>query len=61
MMIPGMFAGHLHDFLSELRFVDGTGPQGYVNFFWAVMGAGLVTFAVTIRLKIDPAFGKKAG
>lgn len=61
MMVPGMWAGHLHDFLSEIRLVDGQGPQGYVNFFWAVMGACLVTFAVTTRIKIDPAFGKKAG
>ncbi len=38
MMLPGMVAGYLQEWL------------GYVNFFWMVMACCLVTFAVIIRI-----------
>ena len=59
MMIPGMAAGWLHDTLSSFDFFSLKGPQGYVNFFWAVMACCLVTFASCLKLRIDASFGKK--
>lgn len=47
MMLPGMVAGYLQESL------------GYVNFFWVVMAACLVTVAVIFNIKVDPKFGKK--
>lgn len=47
MMIPGMFAGALQEWM------------GYVGFFWWIMGCCLVTLAVTALIKIDPSFGLK--
>lgn len=60
MMIPGMFAGLIHDLLENVSFIGLSGPQGYVNFFWWVMLCCLVTFAVCMNLHIDPNFGKKS-
>lgn len=59
MMIPGMFAGWLHDLFSNLHIFGADGPQGYVNFFWLVMLSCCTTFAVCMNIKIDPQFGKK--
>lgn len=59
MMIPGMFAGWLHDIFEQYSIFGADGPQGYVNFFWLVMISCLATFAVCMSLKIDPSFGKK--
>ena len=42
MMIPGMFAGALQEWM------------GYVGFFWWIMGCCLVTLAVTALIKVDP-------
>lgn len=47
MMLPGMFAGYLQQWL------------GYTWFFALVMLLCAVTFAVTAFIKIDPNFGKK--
>ena len=47
MMIPGMFAGVLQEWM------------GYVGFFWWIMGCCLVTLAVTALIKVDPSFGLK--
>ena len=47
MMIPGMFAGALQEWM------------GYVGFFWWIMGCCLVTLAVTALIKVDPSFGRK--
>ena len=47
MMIPGMFAGALQEWM------------GYVGFFWWIMGCCLVTLAVTALIKVDPSFGLK--
>lgn len=59
MMLPGMAAGWLHDVFSQYNLFGMAGPQGYVNFFWWVMLCCVVTFAVCLRLRIDPEFGKK--
>lgn len=59
MMLPGMAAGWIHEHLEHFNFFGLTGSQGYVNFFWFVMLCCLVTFAVTMKLRIDPSFGKK--
>ncbi|MCQ2289069.1 MAG: MFS transporter [Muribaculaceae bacterium] len=49
MMIPGMFAGYLQEYL------------GYVNFFWMVMVCCIATLVVTYFAdrKIDPEYGRK--
>ena len=47
MMIPGMFAGALQEWM------------GYTGFFWWIMGCCLVTLAVTALIKVDPSFGLK--
>lgn len=59
MMIPGMFAGWIHESLSCLNITGDSGPQGFVNFFWFVMVACLATLAVCCFVKIDSSFGKK--
>ena len=48
MMLPGMAAGWIEDHI------------GYVNFFTWVLVCTIPSFIVITRLKIDPAFGKKA-
>ncbi len=47
MMIPGMFAGYLQEWL------------GYEHFFWMVILCCLATIAVTLLVKVDPMYGKK--
>lgn len=47
LMLPGMVSGYLKDIL------------GYRHFFIVVMACCLITFLVTVYLKIDPDFGKK--
>ncbi len=59
MMIPGMAAGWIHDVFEKYDLFGMGGPQGYVNFFWWVMLCCIVTFAVCMKVKIDPEFGKK--
>lgn len=59
MMLPGMAAGWIHDVLEKYNLFGMDGPQGYVNFFWWVMICCLATFAVCLKVKIDPEFGKK--
>ena len=46
-MLPGMVSGYLKDIL------------GYRHFFIVVMACCIITFLVTVYLKIDPNFGKK--
>lgn len=60
MMIPGMFAGWLHDAMQNISLFGLDGPQGFVNFFWWVMLCCVATFAVCLKLHIDPSFGKKS-
>lgn len=59
MMLPGMAAGWLQEFLSEINIFGADGPQGYINFFWFVMLSCLATFAACLCVKIDPKFGVK--
>lgn len=59
MMIPGMFAGDIHDALGRLEIFGSDSPQGYINFFWFVMVSCIATFAVCSFVRIDPDFGKK--
>jgi PAT family beta-lactamase induction signal transducer AmpG len=47
MMLPGMFAGEITEWL------------GYEKFFIWVMACTLITFAVSAIIKIDPNFGKR--
>ena len=47
MMLPGMFAGQLQEWI------------GYENFFIWVTACTAITFAVSALIKIDPGFGKK--
>ena len=47
MMIPGLFAGALQEWV------------GYRAFFIIVMVACLLTFFVAAKLNIDPNFGRK--
>ena len=47
LMLPGMVSGYLKDIL------------GYRHFFIVVMACCVITFLVTVYLKIDPNFGKK--
>ena len=56
MMLPGMGAGWLHERLAEINIFGLNGPQGYINFFWAVMICCFATFAVCLKVKIDPSF-----
>lgn len=59
MMIPGMFAGWIHDALEHINIFGSDMHQGFVNFFWVVMLACAVTLWVCSRIHIDPSFGKK--
>ena len=47
MMLPGLIAGYIQEWL------------GYTNFFIFVMVCCLATVAVTMKIKVDPQFGKK--
>ena len=47
MMLPGLVAGYIQEWL------------GYTNFFIFVMICCLATVMVTLRIKVDPQFGKK--
>jgi MFS transporter, PAT family, beta-lactamase induction signal transducer AmpG len=48
-MVPGMWSGWLADIL------------GYKHFFVWVVCSALPGLALSFLLKVDPAFGKKAG
>lgn len=59
MMLPGMIAGWLHDWLAQYDFFAIGGETGYINFFWWVMLSSLATFYVCNAVKIDSNFGKE--
>ncbi len=59
MMVPGMFAGWLHEYFMKLNILGADGSQGFINFFWLVMIACIATFIVCGKVKIAPEFGKK--
>lgn len=49
MMVPGMFAGVLQEWM------------GYVGFFWWIMVCCIVTLGVTALIRVDPSFGVRTG
>lgn len=59
MMLPGMFAGWLHEFFMQYNFFGADGPQGYVNFFWLVMLTCVATFIACAVIRIPASFGRK--
>lgn len=59
MMLPGMAAGRIFEWLSDYGLLGSTSGQGYVGFFWWVMICCVATFAVTALIHVDPGFGKK--
>lgn len=59
MMVPGMFAGAIQEWLERFDFFSAEISQGYVNFFWVVVLSSTLTFLVCSLVKIDPEFGKK--
>ncbi|MDE6009777.1 MAG: MFS transporter, partial [Muribaculaceae bacterium] len=59
MMVPGMFAGKLHEAFANINIFDAPGPQGYINFFWLVVASSVITLIVCKYIKIDSQFGKK--
>lgn len=59
MMVPGMFAGWLHDYFMKFNLFGADGPQGFVNFFWLVVFTSLATFYVCVKVRISSDFGKK--
>ena len=60
MMVPGMFAGWLHQYIDKYEFFASGFNQGFINFFWFVVLSSTLTFLVCSFLKIDPSFGKKS-
>ncbi len=59
MMIPGMFAGWLHEIFGKYNLFGADGPNGFINFFWLVMIACIVTLWVCSIIHVNPEFGKK--
>lgn len=59
MMIPGMFAGWVHQYFETYEFFASGFNQGYVNFFWLVVLSSTLTFLVCGIVKINPSFGRK--
>lgn len=59
MMVPGMFAGWLHQYFERYEFFAEGFNQGYVNFFWLVVLTSILTFLVCSIVKIEAKFGKK--
>lgn len=59
MMLPGMFAGWLHEFFMKYDLFGIDGPQGYINFFWLVMLTCTATFLACAVIRIPASFGKK--
>ena len=59
MMVPGMFAGAIYDWLMNFDFFALPRSRGFINFFWFVVLSSVITFLSCFFLKIDPTFGKK--
>lgn len=59
MMVPGMFAGWLHEWLDKYDFFNLPNSQAFINFFWFVFLTSVITFLSCCFIKIDPEFGKK--
>lgn len=61
MMVPGMFAGWVFEWLERYEFFATGFSEGYINFFWTVVASSVLTFLSCSIVKIDPSFGKKSG
>lgn len=59
MMLPGMAAGYIYEALDNFNYFNNLAHPGFLNFFWWVMICCIPTFAVCLKVKIDPHFGKK--
>ena len=59
MMIPGMLAGWIHEWLQRYEFFNMSVSQGYINFFWVVVLSSALTFVACSLIKISPEFGIK--
>lgn len=59
MMVPGMFAGWLHQVTDNAEIFATGFNQGFVNFFWVVVASSLLTYLVCAFVSIEPSFGKK--
>ena len=61
MMIPGMIAGWIYEYLSDIVIFESSQlqGQGFVNFFWIVMLTCLATLWICSKVKIESSFGKK--
>lgn len=59
MMVPGMFAGSIHEYIARYEFFASGFNQGFINFFWVVFLSSTLTFLVCYFVKIDPNFGMK--
>ncbi len=59
MMLPGMAAGYIYEWLGNFNIFGLPGQQGYINFFWWVMICSIPTFIVCLIIRINPEFGKK--
>ena len=59
MMVPGMFAGWIHETMEKYELFSTGDHQGYINFFWIVILSSTLTFLVSSFVKIDPFFGIK--
>lgn len=59
MMVPGMFAGWIMEWLADFYFFPQLPAQGYINFFWLVMLSSVLTFLSCALINVNPSFGKK--
>ena len=59
MMVPGMCAGWVYEWLQKYEFFASDLNQGFVNFFWVVVLTSTLTYVVCGIVRIDPKFGKK--
>lgn len=59
MMIPGMFAGWIFEWLENQSVMSLGRPEGFIDFFWLVMFSCVFTFLAVSKVKISPDFGRK--
>lgn len=59
MMLPGMGAGWIYEWLQNFEIFAQGFNQGFVNFFWVVVISSLLTFVACTLIKIDPDYGMK--
>lgn len=59
MMVPGMFAGWIYNYIEKFDLFALSFRQGFINFFWIVVLSSTLTFLVCFFVKIDSKFGLK--